>query len=213
MMLYYYHVLVPYVVTLRVSALAGCYRIRQGLEVAVVHGKTNKNLKDIESYNIEVEAKYLAVVKDLEDLTIPAYYARDGPHTNNPWGRDIPLFKSIAAYRAKAAEKRKRNASLDVVAEAGDASQPSSLDSTTKMPEVETMAATSVLHVSSAALEAGIIVHAQVVDQAKSTPKIATDGSALIVSVSQEPPIAITDYQISDLNVDGDVVHNDDDLF
>ncbi|GKB60319.1 hypothetical protein Tco_0916505 [Tanacetum coccineum] len=71
------------------------------------------------------------------------------------------------ASRVRAAEKRKRNASLDVVAEAMDASQLSSSALTIEMPVVTTVATPSMFPMSSAALGAGIIVHTKAVDLAR----------------------------------------------
>nr|GFA16157.1 hypothetical protein [Tanacetum cinerariifolium]GFB10863.1 hypothetical protein [Tanacetum cinerariifolium] len=96
---------------------------------------------------------------------------------------------AIDASRVMAAKKRKRNASLDVVAEAMDALHLSSLAMTIEMPVVVTIATLSLSLVSSATLVVGIIVHTKFVDPAN---------------------YGLTDLH---LNVDGDGVQNDDDPF
>ncbi|GJS97693.1 hypothetical protein Tco_0804661 [Tanacetum coccineum] len=47
------------------------FRLADGLEAGIERGKAGKILENVESYDAEVEAKYLAVVKDLEDIPFP----------------------------------------------------------------------------------------------------------------------------------------------
>ncbi|GJQ96344.1 hypothetical protein Tco_0007483, partial [Tanacetum coccineum] len=160
---------------------------QQGLEVRLVRGKADKNSKDIQSYDAEAGAKFLAAVKDLEDVPFPLLGSLEvcKDYFIEFIMSSLTLEGKHDASRVRATKKRKRNASLDVVAEAMDASQLSSSALTIEMPVVTTVATPSMLPMSSAALGAGIIVHTKAVDLARSAPEVATDGSVLIVFVSQ----------------------------
>ncbi|GKE74417.1 hypothetical protein Tco_1536458 [Tanacetum coccineum] len=43
----------------------------EGLEAGIEHGKAKMDLKDVESYDVEVKTKYLAAVTDLENVPFP----------------------------------------------------------------------------------------------------------------------------------------------
>ncbi|GJY61681.1 hypothetical protein Tco_0462338 [Tanacetum coccineum] len=96
---------------------------RGWLEARIEHGKTGRSLEKVESYDVEVKAKYLAAVKDLEDitfpqledlealkdspiellmqLTVPAYYERGGSRVHGSWDCEIFLYDALAASRAR----------------------------------------------------------------------------------------------------------------
>ncbi|GJW94818.1 hypothetical protein Tco_0174490 [Tanacetum coccineum] len=93
------------------------------LEARIKHGKIGRSLEKVESYDVDVKAKYLVAVKDLEDitfpqledlealkdspiellmqLTVPAYYERGGSRVHGSWDCEIFLYDALAASRAR----------------------------------------------------------------------------------------------------------------
>ncbi|GJW82848.1 ribonuclease H-like domain, reverse transcriptase, RNA-dependent DNA polymerase [Tanacetum coccineum] len=167
--------------------------IQDGLKVRIEHGKAGRGLENNESYDAEVEAKYLVTVKDLEYVPFPlledlearkdsiiellmASLTLGGSRVPGSMVHEILLHDALAASRARGEKKKKNDASLDLA----------------RM--VEALIVTSV------------VVTIGAVPMSSSAPETE-------VIVPQESSIAVTDYQISDLNIVGDVTQNGNDMF
>nr|GEV24522.1 hypothetical protein [Tanacetum cinerariifolium] len=84
----------------------------EGLKHGVEHEKTNLSLEAIEAYDLEAEAKYIAALHALKDLsssqlTIPVYPEARDP--TDPWAckEEILLADAIAANVSRAEKKKK----------------------------------------------------------------------------------------------------------
>nr|GEX96983.1 transposase (putative), gypsy type [Tanacetum cinerariifolium] len=186
--------------------------IQEGLEAEIEHGKAGKDLKDVESYDVEAEAKYLAVVtklenvpfpllKDLlitEQLTVPVYYERGGSHVSDSWDRKILLNNALVASRSRGEKKKKNDASLDLVVSEHSTfaagSQLSYLALLAQTFTIDALIVKNATYLSSATLKVATTALIPAVD-----PTVTS--SASIIGVSQEPPIAITNYHIFDLTM------------
>ncbi|GJU88928.1 hypothetical protein Tco_1301351 [Tanacetum coccineum] len=182
-------------------------KFKESYESGIEHGKAGKILENVKSYDAEVEAKYLAAASfTLErnhgeedqrrmqpitkQLIVLVYYERGGSRVPGSLDREILLHDALAASRVKG-EKNKKGASLNLVVVEPFAvvsgSQPSSLALSVQAFMVNaSMMATSLIPAPGPS---------QVGSEA------AGDRFALTVVVSQEAPIVVTDYQISDVNV------------
>ncbi|GJZ70323.1 hypothetical protein Tco_0633873 [Tanacetum coccineum] len=166
--------------------------IQDGLKVRIEHGKAGRGLENNESYDAEVEAKYLVAVKDLEYVPFPlledlearkdsiiellmASLTLGGSRVPGSMVHEILLHDALAASRARGEMKKKKDASLDLAR------------------TVEALIVTSV------------VVTVGAVPVSSSAPETEV--------IVQESSIAVTDYQISDLNIAGDVTQNGNDMF
>nr|GFA06683.1 hypothetical protein [Tanacetum cinerariifolium] len=84
----------------------------EGLKHGVEHEKTNLSLEAIEAYDPEAEAKYIAALHALKDLsssqlTIPAY--PEAPDPTDPWAcKEETLLADAIAANVSRAEKKKK---------------------------------------------------------------------------------------------------------
>ncbi|GKC70062.1 hypothetical protein Tco_1115945 [Tanacetum coccineum] len=168
-----------------------------------------RDLKDVESYDVDARQKYIAAVQDLKDVPFPLLDSLEACKDSIINSR----FPAVAASLASAAEKRKKDASLGAVAGVADASQPSSLAPSIELPVAETVATTNAMLAKSAASEARNIVLVQAADPTRLVPEVVTDSSARALVISQEQPLTVHDYHNSDFNARGDGVQNDNDMF
>ncbi|GKC07827.1 hypothetical protein Tco_0999437 [Tanacetum coccineum] len=79
----------------------------EGLEAVIEHGRAGRSLAAVEAYDSRVEAKYVAVVQDWDNVTVPVYYERGGSKDPGSISHEILLSDSLAASRARC-EKHKK---------------------------------------------------------------------------------------------------------
>ncbi|GJT28871.1 reverse transcriptase domain-containing protein [Tanacetum coccineum] len=79
----------------------------EGLEAVIEHGRAGRSLAAVEAYESRVEAKYVAVVQDWDNVTVPVYYERGGSKDPGSISHEILLSDSLAASRARC-EKHKK---------------------------------------------------------------------------------------------------------
>ncbi|GJV94815.1 hypothetical protein Tco_1546392 [Tanacetum coccineum] len=224
--------LFPYtltVVAVRRWVIGHSFHLAAWLEARIEHGKAGRDLEDIRAYDDLEALKYSSIellmasltlegshgeedqsiefcrLQSVEEqLTVPVYFERGGSCVPDSWDREILLHDALAAFRTKGEKKKKKDALLYLVIYEAFAvvvgSQPSSLAPSIQALMVDVSMVTTTLILA--------------IDPSKVVSEAARDGSALTVVVSQGPSIIATDYHISDLNVDGVEIQNDnDDMF
>nr|GEY20353.1 hypothetical protein [Tanacetum cinerariifolium] len=178
--------------------------IQEGLVVGVEHGKAVRDLKDTESYDLGVEARYVIAIKDLESVSFPLLddleALKDSPIALNgfldfgweggsgvfdSWDHETLLSNALTTSRARC-ENKKKDASLDLVTFAvAVVSQPNPL-----APSLEELTTDALVSINVAPSGSVTTTLVPVIDR-------VVTSSAPAVVVSQDPSIAIVDYQIS----------------
>nr|GEV69303.1 transposase (putative), gypsy type [Tanacetum cinerariifolium] len=163
--------------------------IRQRLEAGIVHGKAARDLKDAKSYDVDARQKHIAAVHDLEDVPFPLLdlleACKDSIIEFLMSSLTLRGVMAVAASLERAAEKRKKDASLGAVAGVADASQPSYLAPSIELPVAETVATTNAMLAKSTALEAKNIVLVQAAYPTRPVPELVNDSSARALVISQ----------------------------
>ncbi|GJZ50562.1 hypothetical protein Tco_0604752 [Tanacetum coccineum] len=129
--------------------------------------------------------------KGLEN--IDSYDAEEGIHNEEEPLVEFALFSQLKNNSLLLATMRGTGPASD--------SQPSSLALIIEMPVTDTLVIINATPLSYTTLEARTIVSTQVIDHIKSTPEAVLDVYVPAGVVSQEQPLRIIDYQISDLNI------------
>ncbi|GKB32871.1 hypothetical protein Tco_0872272 [Tanacetum coccineum] len=224
--------LFPYTLTVVASRLGKAISleiekgIQSGLEARIKHGKAGRDLKDIRAYDVEAEAKYL-VVRDLKDIHFPlledlkalkyssiellmASLTLEGSHGKEDESIEFCHLQPV-----------KEQLTVPIYYERGGSCVPNLWDREILLRDDLAAFRTrgEKKKKKDAFLDLALMVDASMVtttlipaiDPSKVVSDAARDGSTLTVVVSQGPSIVAMDYQISDLNVDGVEIQNDDD--
>nr|GFA50883.1 hypothetical protein [Tanacetum cinerariifolium] len=115
--------------------------IQEGLVAGIEHTKARRTLGEVEAYDLRIEARYVAAVKELKNVSLPLLdqleALMDSPFkllmVNNSISHEILLYNALAASHARA-EKRRKDASLSLVV--GEPSATGSLAPSVQAPFV-----------------------------------------------------------------------------